>query len=230
MVRQGQLIALVGIFLIGCAVLLLGVGCSGTSSETSGKEQASSPEATASEEGRCEGTRTIKHGSRITNDMPGCPKGGLLLGTDKTDGGYLSDRPSLDGGDGDDTIRALGSSDYIRHGSGDDVVYLGPGNDDVYPDTGKDVIYGGDGNDFLASNDGVGQGDKLYCGEGKDRYYADKDDYVSSSCEKEPKPPKHCCAAHRRVITAMSRVGMDGHRHRWRSVRHARHDYPGSAA
>ena len=227
MVRQGQLIALVGIFLIGCAVLLLGVGCSGTSSETSGKEQASSPEATASEEARCEGTRTIKHGSRITNDIPGCPKGGLLLGTDKSDG-LPADRPSLDGGDGDDTIRGLGGSDYIFHGSGDDVVYGGDGDDDLVPDSGNDVIYGGDGNDKLYSNDDGG--DKLYCGAGRDKYIANKNDYVDSSCEKKLKPPRHCCAAHRRVITAMSRVGMDGHRHRWRSVRHARHDYPGSAA
>src|SRR5215208_8056822 len=150
-VRQRHIIAVMGTFLIGCAVLLLGVGCSGTSSETSGKEQASSPEATASEEARCEGTRTIKHGSRITNDIPGCPKGGLLLGTEGSDQTRSSDpaRPSLDGGDGDDTIRGLGGSDYIFHGSGDDVVYGGDGNDEVVPDSGSDVIYGGDGNDFL---------------------------------------------------------------------------------
>jgi hypothetical protein len=49
---------------------------------------------------------------------------------------------------------------------------------------GKDVLYGGDGDDFLdASLDG--QRDKLYCGEGKDEYAADKIDYVSSSCEKK---------------------------------------------
>src|SRR5215217_5371280 len=59
-VRQGHLIAVVGTFLIGCAVVILAVGCAGTSSETSKKkEQGSSPEATASEEeARCEGTRT----------------------------------------------------------------------------------------------------------------------------------------------------------------------------
>src|SRR5215211_7759704 len=158
-VRQGRCIALVVAFLICCGLLLV-VGCSGTSSETSGKEQASSPEATASEEGRCEGTRTIKHGSRITNDIPGCPKGGLLLGTDKADG-LPADRPSLDGGDGDDTIRALGGNDEIFHGSGDDVVYGGDGDDDLVPDSGNDVIYGGDGNDKLYSNDDGG--DKLYC-------------------------------------------------------------------
>ena len=58
MVRQGRLIAEVRAFLIGYALLLLGVGCAGTSSETSKKEQGSSPETIASEETRCEGTGT----------------------------------------------------------------------------------------------------------------------------------------------------------------------------
>jgi hypothetical protein len=71
-VRQEHLIAVVRAFLIGCAVLLLGVGCAGTRSkappeekrqehtEATTKEQTRSPEATASEEARCEGTRTHK--------------------------------------------------------------------------------------------------------------------------------------------------------------------------
>src|SRR5215203_2313597 len=120
-VRRGHLIAVVGTFLIGCAVLLLVVGCAGTRSETSKKEQGSSPKATESEEeARCEGTRTYhlyivwhrgiseqgpvtgseedmkkaekKAGQRVddwgvytTNDLPGCPKGGLLEGTDGPD-------------------------------------------------------------------------------------------------------------------------------------------------
>ena len=59
MVRQGRSIAVVGTFLIGCAVLLLVVGCAGTSSESpkeqghteaAKKEQTRSPEATAAEE------------------------------------------------------------------------------------------------------------------------------------------------------------------------------------
>src|SRR5215217_326173 len=66
-VRQGHFIAVVGTFLIGCAVLLLMVGCAGTSSETSKKEQEPT-EATreqtrsakaASEEARCAETRII---------------------------------------------------------------------------------------------------------------------------------------------------------------------------
>jgi RTX calcium-binding nonapeptide repeat (4 copies) len=93
-------------------------------------------------------------------------------------------RDTLRGGDSDDTIRGLGGNDNILHGLGDDVVYGGGGDDDVFPDSGKDVIYGGDGNDKLDSGDDGG--DKLYCGAGRDKYIADKNDYVDSSCEKEP--------------------------------------------
>ena len=181
-VRQGRSIALVAAFLIGCAVLLV-AGASGVQAEASKKEEA-----------RCQGTRTIKPSytggvPSTTNDLPGCPKGGLLLGTDKSDDWPA--RPGLVGGDGDDEIRALGGSDDIEHGSGDDVIYAGPGNDDVYPDTGKDVMYGGPGNDSLASNDTDGKRDKLYCGAGRDKYYADPTDYVDSSCEVGPGPPGH---------------------------------------
>jgi RTX calcium-binding nonapeptide repeat (4 copies) len=65
-----------------------------------------------------------------------------------------------------------------------------PGNDNVFPDEGKDVIYGGDGNDMLASIDRDGQ-DKLYCGAGRDRYFAENSDYVDSSCETASAPPSH---------------------------------------
>src|SRR5215207_333416 len=202
--RQGRSIALVVAFLIGCAVLLLAVGCAGTSSETSTKkEQGSSPEATASEEARCQGTRTIKSpkgaggGVFTTNDLPGCPnKGGLLLGTDKPD--------KLAGKDGDDKIRGLGGKDHIVAGPGNDVIYAGPGGEGVLDgDEGDDVIYGGPGVDYINGKEGEDviyggddtdwlsggnldeQRDKFYCGAGKDHYYADKNDYVSSSCEKK---------------------------------------------
>jgi Ca2+-binding RTX toxin-like protein len=209
-VRQGHLVAVVA-FLIGCFVLLLMVGCSGTRSETSNeKEQGSSPQATASEEAQCEGTRTIlrrvfPQGPRedfLTNDLPGCPnKGGLLKGTDKQD--------FLDGKDGEDEIRGLGGKDEIYGDNGNDVIHAGPGDDAV--DTsgdddgddviygsdgddewigggnGEDVIYGGDGIDFIISSLDD-QPDKLYCGEGKDYYNADKNDQVSSSCEEKYTP------------------------------------------
>ncbi len=165
-VRRGHLIAGVSTFLIGCAVLLIVVGCAGVGSEAPQKEQTHSPQATASEEARCQGTSTTESpiggpARFTTNDLPGCPKGGLILGTDKHD--YLY------GKDGDDVIRGLGAKD------------------DLYGGSGNDKIYGGDGNDSLAAKDG--QRDKLYCGKGKDEYFADKNDYVSSSCEKKVKPP-----------------------------------------
>jgi hypothetical protein len=242
---------LVVAFLIGCACFLV-VGCAGTSSETSNKkEQGRSPEATASEEARCEGTRTIKvtwlqlqlQSEPIkqsvvftTNDLPGCPNDtvGLLSGTDKRD--------NLNGFDGDDEIRGLAGSDFILGGAGNDVIYAGPGDDEgkgkyfdrnVMGNRGDDVLYGGDGNDTLGSNMGQdvgddvyyggdgnddlvgrpfgvkaegedvyyggdgndwfyahdGQRDRLYCGKGKDRYIADKIDYVDSSCEKKMLAP-----------------------------------------
>jgi hypothetical protein len=187
-VRQGRLIALVVACVVGCAVLLV-AGASGVQAQASKKEQA-----------RCEGTRTItpKYDvPLVSNDVPGCPKGGLLLGTDKKD--------KLGGQEGDDKIRGLGGPDYITGGSGDDVIYGGPGDDDDthagFSEYGDDVIYGGDGDDWIGGggfgedvkyggdgNDHIltfydHQPDKLYCGKGKDYYAADKHDYVDSSCE-----------------------------------------------
>jgi hypothetical protein len=217
---------LVVAFLIGC-VVLLGVGCAATRSETSNKkEQGRSPEATESEEeARCQGTMTYhsytifyrkggmvdKTGSEedmkkaakkarhlakredlgavkvkvwggfTTNDLPGCSKGGLLLGTDKKD--------ELSGEKGDDEIRGLGGNDGLSGGPGSDILYGGEGEDFLdhgdYRDEGdsEDVFYGGDGNDQLNAEGGPRA--KLYCGEGRDDYAADKDDYVDSSCEKK---------------------------------------------
>ena len=165
MVRQGRSIAVVVSFLIGCAVLLLVVGCSGTSSETSNKkEKGHSPEATASkEDGRCEGTRNTKvppspGGIYTTNDLTGCPNGGLLLGTNGKD--------KLFGGEGDDEIRGLGGKDDIAGGDGNDVIYAGPGNEYfLWDGKGDDVIYGGDGDDELGENQGD---DVIYGGDGDD--------------------------------------------------------------
>jgi len=208
-VHQVRLIALVvGTFVIWCAVLVLIVGCAGTSSEApkegqghteaTNKEQTRSPQATEAEEARCDRTRTHREGRVYyrghvepffvtTNDLPDCPKGGLLLGTDKSDTPYSQPNlPGLDGQDGNDEIRGLGGSDYLEGGSGDDVLYGGDGDDMLIPNKGEDVMYGGDGNDILLA---LGGGrDKLYCGKGKDRYLAGKnDDYVDSSCEKKAK-------------------------------------------
>jgi hypothetical protein len=63
---------------------------------------------------------------------------------------------------------------------GEDVLYGGPGDDKL--DGGpSEAVYGGPGE--LLPGGGDGQRDKIYCGEGRDSYWADKEDYVSSSCE-----------------------------------------------
>jgi Ca2+-binding RTX toxin-like protein len=208
-IRQRHFIAVVVTFLMGCAVLLV-VGASGVQAEASQQnkqkhtdatntQQGRSPEATASEEARCEGTRKVNvnlPARFTTNDLPGCPMGGLLLGTEKGD--------LLAGEDGDDEIRALGGSDSSFGGSGNDVIYGGAGTDswlsgDGTAGDGNDIIYGGPGDDTkldggpseavyggpgeLLPGGGDGQRDKIYCGEGRDSYWADKEDYVSSSCE-----------------------------------------------
>src|SRR5215218_6212021 len=202
-VRQGHCIALVVAFLMGCAVVLV-AGASGVQAQASKNEEA-----------RCEGTRKINVNlpARFTsNDLPGCPQGGLLKGTDKTD--------ELAGEKGDDEVRSLGGKDFVLGGPGNDVIYGGPGDDvslngDGREENGNDVIYGGPGDDNvkgwegedviyggpgddkldggpsdavlgggeLLPGGGDGQRDKLYCGEGRDSYTADKEDYVDSSCE-----------------------------------------------
>src|SRR5215218_770405 len=201
-VRQGRSIAVVA-FLIGCAVFLM-AGASGVQAQASKNEAA-----------RCEGTRKVNVNlpARFTsNDLPGCPQGGLLLGTDKPD--------LMAGEKGDDEVRGLGGSDDVMGGLGDDVLYGGADNDSLIGDgtgedgndtiyggpgddgsrgmEGEDVIYGGPGDDKLDGGPsdavyggrgellpggGDGQRDKLYCGEGRDSYFADKEDHVSSSCE-----------------------------------------------
>ena len=191
MVRQAHLIAVVGTFLIGCAVLLA-VGCAGVRSEApkekqgqaedTKQEQGRSPKETESEEARCGGTRSIHLQGRTytTNDIPGCPnKGGLLLGTDKTHktgaygGSYLGDK--LAGEDGDDEIRGLGAQDWIFGGLGSDVIYGGDGNDlleggsfgETKDESSKDVLHGGPGTDDLTDFDGGD--DVLYGGDGNDK-------------------------------------------------------------
>jgi Ca2+-binding RTX toxin-like protein len=154
-------------FLMGWAILLV-VGGSGV--------QATATEEQGHSDDRCEGTRFVTRlgSSYTTNDVPGCPGGGLLSGTDNTD--------RLAGEDGDDEIRGLGAINSILGGVGNDVIYGGPDADSIEGGPGEDVIYGGDGNDKLDESS-EGSRDKLYCGEGKDVYRADKIDFVDSSCE-----------------------------------------------
>jgi hypothetical protein len=123
-----------------------------------------------------------------------------LGASDKLSGGRGSD--VVYGGPGGDELQAGGMqplsfysdrSNNVLHGGpgrdflageeGDDVLYGGDGDDEMlWGGGGEDVLYGGDGNDWLDDSED-GHQDKLYCGEGKDQYLADKIDYVDSSCE-----------------------------------------------
>ena len=179
------------------------VGCAGVRSEAPKEQeqgraeategQARSPEAPASEEDRCEGTQTfdvlkkqgiekicdssVKPGDPealyTTNDVPGCPNGGLLSGTDRS-------KNVLHGQAGGDELTGQRGDDVLHGGAGDDKGLWGVG--------GEDVIYGGDGNDFLYGIFDGGERDELYCGKGNDEYDADKNDYVDSSCEVKAHP------------------------------------------
>jgi RTX calcium-binding nonapeptide repeat (4 copies) len=207
-IRQGHLIAVVGAFLIGCAVLLLVSGCVGVRSEAAQKEEQARSD-------RCEETRTFKvyayeTGPKVytTNDVPGCPKGGLLPGTDGRD--------KLNGQDGDDELHGLGKKDTLMGAMGSDVIYGGDGNDDVLwgdlsrKGAGEDVIYGGDGNDTINSDDG--NRDKINCGKGRDEYFADRHDYVDSSCEEEGEPLPPAAGGAKDVIDCTNRTGKNAPR------------------
>jgi hypothetical protein len=194
-VRQAHFIAVVGALLMGCTVL------------------ASHTRGAVAEEGRCEGTRPIVVGGvgYLTNDLPGCPKGGLLSGTNGQD--FLRGEKGNDevrgfdavdelfGGIGNDVLYGGAGMDFLESEEADDVVYGGNGgdlvlvggkgedvirgghgNDFLGGGKGKDVLYGGPGNDSFGAS-GDGQREKLYCGKGRDHYLATKLDNVSNSCE-----------------------------------------------
>jgi RTX calcium-binding nonapeptide repeat (4 copies) len=211
-IRHSHFIAVVGTYLMGCAVVLMVVGCAGARSEAPQKEEQAHSD-------RCEGTRGIvlMGGGYATNDVPGCPKGGLLLGTDGPNTDINSPMQDyLYGGDGDDEVRGLGANDELWGGLGSDVIYGGPGfdmmfagavrgrdssknklyggdrTDDMSGADGEDVLHGGAGNDTLTAagyKDDLGA-DKLYCGAGTDKYIAGRLDHVSNSCEVKQNPAK----------------------------------------
>jgi Ca2+-binding RTX toxin-like protein len=118
--------------------------------------------------------------------MYGGPGDDFLAGSTVNEAAHDKSNDVLHGGPGTDSVNG---------GWGDDVLYGGDGGDKMlYGGKGEDILYGEDGNDFIdASLDG--QRDKLYCGKGRDHYFATKIDYVSNSCEvnerkrAEPVPP-----------------------------------------
>jgi Ca2+-binding RTX toxin-like protein len=102
---------------------------------------------------------------------------------------------NIDGGGGNDVIKADDTSDTVNGGAGDDVVEGGLGNDTVTGGPGKDTIMGDSsashcqyfgsckvpfGNDTIYAQDG--EPDQIDCGVGEDVAYVDAVDTVAN-CE-----------------------------------------------
>src|SRR5215207_9498196 len=86
-----------------------------------------------------------------------------------------------------EVIRGLGGDDEISDGLGKDAVYGNEGADNLIGyggDTSVDRFYGGTGDDTIQSRDVPASKDRVRCGPGVDRVYADKADVVSEDCER----------------------------------------------
>jgi len=186
---------LVGIFLIGCAFLLLVVGCSGTRSEAPKEkekgrteatkeqrhteatttEQERTPEATESEEARCEGTRTYHSYFVISTEtlMNGPLRSGSeedMKKADKKAGQKVDDlgvftTNDLPGCPKGDLLKGTDKPDKLAAQEGDDEVRGLGGSDDLEGGPGSDTLYGSDGGDFLETLD------PFLEGEGEDVLY-----------------------------------------------------------
>jgi Ca2+-binding RTX toxin-like protein len=82
----------------------------------------------------------------------GTPDNDVLTGTAAAN--------TIDGGNGDDIIRALGGNDTVRGGDGNDVLDGGSGADRMFGGAGNDRMLGGAGADRLEG----GEGDDLLAG------------------------------------------------------------------
>ncbi|EOD77964.1 Alkaline phosphatase [Grimontia indica] len=77
----------------------------------------------------------------------------------------VSDKDTIDGGTGNDTIHAGDDADIVHGGEGDDKIFGGKGDDTLYGDEGADDIRGGHGNDTVHGGEGD---DVLYGKAGND--------------------------------------------------------------
>ena len=144
------------------------------------------PDRLAGEEGEDE-VRGLGAAARLTGGHgPDVIYGGS--GDDVLDGGGGSLELGYDADSSKNVLHGEAGRDELVGDKGDDVLYGGAGDDKwLWGAKGEDVLYGGDGDDFLDGSFDSGERDELYCGRGKDEYAADKNDHVSSSCEKKAK-------------------------------------------
>lgn len=83
---------------------------------------------------------------------------------------------SLNGNNGDDTIRGSFAADIIDGESGNDLLEGYDGKDKIYGDSGNDTIYGGNGNDTLKGESG---NDRIFGQNGNDKLYGNSgNDYL----------------------------------------------------
>lgn len=84
-----------------------------------------------------------------------------------------------------DRIMGEGGRDRIYGGWGDDVLHGAYGCCGPYPNSpaSPDLIRGEGGDDFIDSADRVGAPDRVFCGDGNDEVYADREDVVGRGCE-----------------------------------------------
>ena len=97
----------------------------------------------------------------------------------------------LRGEDGKDRLSGKGGSGFlgpintpmtIEGGKGKDKITGGGARDVLYGEGGKDKVKGGDGGDIFEVEGG--KKDKVLCGAGNDRVFADASDKIASDCEK----------------------------------------------
>jgi len=110
----------------------------------------------------------------IDTDVAGTSERDTLLGGDGNDSivsnftgtGTLADGDLIDGGAGADTLIGGDANDTLMGGADIDSIDGGAGDDSLDGGTGSDTLTGGAGNDTVLGGDG---GDRLYGGAGNDR-------------------------------------------------------------
>jgi dienelactone hydrolase len=87
---------------------------------------------------------------------------------------------SLRGGDGNDCLYGNKGTDHLDGDAGDDRLKGGADDDRLDGGDGRDVIGGGPGADTIRAKDG--ERDRIRCGPGKDKVFADRKDKLGSGC------------------------------------------------
>jgi len=82
--------------------------------------------------------------------------------------GFTNDTAvTLSGGNGNDVLRGGKEDDTLNDGAGNDRLYGGGGDDGLTNSAGRDILHGGAGNDLLVSSS-IDAGDLLDGGKGED--------------------------------------------------------------